>query len=309
MLWCEWRSKRFFLLFRLPLHELSGCGVKRLAAPSQVVWRAPLPDSFSSFTAPFVVETESLAFASRAMRDPAPFNLQIKTSPTFRRTFPFCFEPLRRDALDAFPQGWRCGTQQWNATSNLLFLPVRASTLHNHRGFAAHASACTGQQEGRVCLIYETKCHLHFDGCLLRESVLIVPHNSVLSLLLGLWPDSPTCTPVHLRIGPGTMRVLPCLFTGPQWAGPPGAGVTISPCQICSLNSIAPLSSPPCECQRGLSCGFPHSLRLGYLAWLLLCLPPSLHRPGPARPFAGPAIVPLSKRSVSLRVLTWGFLK
>lgn len=51
---------------------------------------------------------------------------------------------------------------------------------------------------------------------------------------------------------------------------PPGLDCSlISQCQICSLNSIAPLSYLPCECQRGSSCGFPHSLCLGHLAWLL----------------------------------------
>lgn len=81
---------------------------------------------------------------------------------------------------------------------------------------------------------------------------------------------------------------------------PPGLECSlISQCQICSLNSIAPLSYLPCECQRGSSCGFPHSLRLGHLAWLL---PPGRGRRWP------PPIVSLSKRSVFLYILTWAFL-
>lgn len=68
------------------------------------------------------------------------------------------------------------------------------------------------------------KCHLHFDGCLLRESVLIVPYNSVLSFPLGLWPDSPTRTPVHLHTAPKTMRC--CRASSQGDSGPsPGAGL------------------------------------------------------------------------------------
>lgn len=58
----------------------------------------------------------------------------------------------------------------------------------------------------------------------MRESVLIVPYNSVLSFSLGLWPDSPTRTPVHLHTAPKTMRC--CRASSQGHSGPsPGAGV------------------------------------------------------------------------------------
>lgn len=50
-------------------------------------------------------------------------------------------------------------------------------------------------------------CRLRFDGCVLRECVLIVlPHNGVFSFSLGLWPWIPTRTVVHLFRAPKQCR-------------------------------------------------------------------------------------------------------
>lgn len=155
------------------------------------------------------------------------------------------------------PSGWRCGIYKRNATWNLLLLPVRAAPppRGDPRGFGC---PCLGverpDKKPVLALFYEMKCHLHFDGCLLRESVLIVPHNSRAVILA--WPLARLA---HSRPRPLAPRlqnnaVLPCLLTGPLWARGPSLQRT-SPSQRSSPNSIAPLSSPLRECQRGGAVG------------------------------------------------------
>lgn len=58
----------------------------------------------------------------------------------------------------------------------------------------------------------------------MRESVLIVPYNSVLSFSLGLWPGSPTQALVHLHRAPKTMRRC-CASSQGHCGLSPGAGV------------------------------------------------------------------------------------
>lgn len=126
---------------------------------------------------------------------------------------------------------------------------------------------CNGQES--VCFMFEIKCHLHFDGCLLRESVLIVPYNSMLSFSLGLRPDSPTHTLVHLHTGSRTMWC--CRASSQGHCGPsPGAAVLSDksmPDLLSELNRSIVISTM--RMSAWMSCGFPHSLGLGYLVWLL----------------------------------------
>lgn len=166
---------------------------------------------------------QNLSCASRATRLPAPFNLQIKRSRTFCCTF-LCFESLQRKLLDGFPRAGGVGSNNGMPIVICYFCECVPLCCRTNVGLLLTSQRWSDQQEGRVCFNYEIECHLRFDGWLLRESVLIVPYNSVLSFSLGLWPDSPTHTLVHLHTASKTMWC--CRASSQGHCGPsPGASV------------------------------------------------------------------------------------
>lgn len=202
---------------------------------------------------------QNLSFTSHAMRFPAPFNLLIKRSRTLWCTF-LCFEHLWRKPLDGFPQAGGVGSNNWMPVVICYFCLCVPLCCWTTVGLLLISRRFNGQQEGRVCFIYEIKCHLRFDGCLLRESVLIVPYNRVLSFSLGLWPDLPTHTLVYLHTASKTMWCCRASSQG-HWGPSPRAALLSDksvPDLLSELNRSFVVSSM--WMSAWLSCGFPHSL-------------------------------------------------
>lgn len=146
------------------------------------------------------------------------------------------------------------------------------------------------------------KCHLHFDGCLVRERVLIVlPHNSMFSSSAGPWP---TWALVHLSRAPKQCEAAVLLQRATVEQSPKGGVFSNKsvPNLVTALNCLFVNSSM--WMSLWLSCGSMDSL-CSYLTWLPSghrqhCLPP----PQPQPPLLHhPAIVFLSHETYFLAPL------